>query len=160
MTYKEKLLDPRWQKKRLEILQRDNFKCRYCEDDQTTLHIHHLTYKTKYTDPWDYDESYLMTACKDCHHVITELEGEYEYVSGFKDFSTDKKTTFLTCLLYNIQKEVHLIQLLKVDNQNNYFMQGEVPDFLFGKFIKLITLSKKLKWLTDFSTQTTTKADL
>jgi len=28
MTYKEKLLDPRWQKKRLEVLERDGWACR------------------------------------------------------------------------------------------------------------------------------------
>jgi len=27
LTYSEKLKDPRWQKKRLEILSRDNFTC-------------------------------------------------------------------------------------------------------------------------------------
>ena len=32
MGYSEKLKDPRWQKKRLEILERDNFRCQYCGD--------------------------------------------------------------------------------------------------------------------------------
>lgn len=30
--YSQKLLDPRWQRKRLEILQRDDFTCQVCSD--------------------------------------------------------------------------------------------------------------------------------
>lgn len=32
MTYSQKLRDPRWQKKRLEILERDSFTCQHCHD--------------------------------------------------------------------------------------------------------------------------------
>ena len=41
MIYVEKLKDPRWQRKRLEILQRDDWKCYWCKDDKTTLNVHH-----------------------------------------------------------------------------------------------------------------------
>jgi hypothetical protein len=39
MTYSEKLKDPRWQKKRLEVMKRDDFKCKLCNDETTTLQI-------------------------------------------------------------------------------------------------------------------------
>ena len=48
-SYYEKLLDPRWQKKRLEILNRDEFKCRSCGDDKSTLHVHHGYYSEELT---------------------------------------------------------------------------------------------------------------
>lgn len=32
MTYKEKLISPKWREKRLKILERDSFKCRECEN--------------------------------------------------------------------------------------------------------------------------------
>lgn len=67
MTYSEKLLDPRWQKKRLIILERDNWKCRLCDDDQTTLHIHHNKYSG---EPWDAYNEDLITCCKHCHFAI------------------------------------------------------------------------------------------
>jgi hypothetical protein len=70
-TYSEKLKDPRWQKKRLEILQRDGWACRRCGDKETTLHVHHRRYLPK-RDPWDYDPEYLATLCEVCH------ESEYE----------------------------------------------------------------------------------
>lgn len=44
MKYIEKLRDPRWQKKRLQILERDGFACQSCYDTETTLHVHHCTY--------------------------------------------------------------------------------------------------------------------
>lgn len=42
--YSEKLKDPRWQKKRLEILNRDEFACRFCGDNKSTLNVHHISY--------------------------------------------------------------------------------------------------------------------
>ena len=65
-SYGEKLKDPRWQKKRLEILQRDNFTCRLCEDAENTLHVHHKAYR-KNTEPWDYPDYIYITLCENCH---------------------------------------------------------------------------------------------
>lgn len=68
MTYSEKLKDPRWQRKRLEVLNRDQFKCKLCDDDKTELQIHHLKYKG---EPWDAPLYCLETLCKDCHSIKT-----------------------------------------------------------------------------------------
>jgi hypothetical protein len=67
-SYSELLKDPHWQKKRLEILQRDEFKCRSCNDDISTLHVHHLRYDSKLL-PWEYDNDDLITLCESCHKV-------------------------------------------------------------------------------------------
>jgi hypothetical protein len=69
--YAEKLKDPRWQKKRLEVFQRDNFTCRRCYDNSKTLHCHHLYYDPR-KDPWDYSLQFLMTLCEECHQEETE----------------------------------------------------------------------------------------
>jgi hypothetical protein len=66
MTYSEKLKDPRWQKKRLSILNRDSFTCQHCGSKENTLHVHHLVY-LKSTDPWEYKDEYLLTLCFECH---------------------------------------------------------------------------------------------
>lgn len=66
MTYQEKLLDPRWQKRKSEIYQRDNFTCQDCGSQSKTLHAHHLWYQPK-KDPWDYPDIALLTLCDDCH---------------------------------------------------------------------------------------------
>jgi hypothetical protein len=65
-TYAEKLLDPRWQKKRLEVLERDKWSCRNCYDSKNTLHVHHLYYENN-RDPWGYELSSLVTLCESCH---------------------------------------------------------------------------------------------
>lgn len=65
-TYAEKLRDPRWQKKRLEILERDEWRCRRCGDPTKTLHVHHGYYEPGY-EPWDYDSRTMWTLCEECH---------------------------------------------------------------------------------------------
>ncbi|MBU2647516.1 HNH endonuclease [bacterium] len=69
MTYSEKLKDPRWQKKRLEIFNRDDFKCVLCGDKNTTLHAHHIFYD-KGLEPWEYDNQSIQTLCETCHERI------------------------------------------------------------------------------------------
>ena len=64
MTYYEKLKDPRWQRKRLEVLERDGFHCVDCGDGTQTLHVHHTKYKA---DPWDAPNDTLVTLCESCH---------------------------------------------------------------------------------------------
>lgn len=65
MQYSEKLRDPRWQRKRLHIFERDNWKCTVCGDSKATLEIHHLDYLGN--DPWDYPDDMLSTLCTKCH---------------------------------------------------------------------------------------------
>lgn len=69
--YAEKLRDPRWQKKRLEIFNRDNWCCQSCYDNQSTLHCHHLIYIPR-RDPWDYPNDLLITLCESCHDLEKE----------------------------------------------------------------------------------------
>ena len=66
MKYSEKFKDPRWQKKRLEIMQRDQFSCQHCGSIDRTLHVHHKSY-IRGNDPWDYHDRFLITLCADCH---------------------------------------------------------------------------------------------
>ena len=72
MTYSEKLKDPRWQKKRLQILERDNWRCVNCTDSESQLHVHHKQYESKKM-PWDYDDSNFITLCKECHDEVTAM---------------------------------------------------------------------------------------
>ena len=65
-TYRQKLLDPRWQRRRLERLQLSNFKCDLCHDGESTLHVHHRRY-TKGADPWEYSDHELSVLCENCH---------------------------------------------------------------------------------------------
>lgn len=74
MKYSEKLRSPRWQKRRLEILERDKFTCTLCNDDKTELHVHHKKYSG---EPWEAPESDLQTVCKYCHAALTYYKNKY-----------------------------------------------------------------------------------
>jgi hypothetical protein len=63
--YNEKLKDPRWQRKRLEIFQRDNWTCQLCCRTDMELHLHHL-YRTA-ENPWEEPNLNLLTLCRLCH---------------------------------------------------------------------------------------------
>lgn len=57
----------------LEILDRDNRKCRNCGSGQN-LEVHHRQYhrdnKTGLKrEPWDYDNKFLITICHGCHEI-------------------------------------------------------------------------------------------
>lgn len=71
-TYSEKLKSPRWQAKRLSIMQRDGFACRDCSAEDKTLHVHHCHYEKG--EPWEIDEQFLLTLCEKCHKRRGELE--------------------------------------------------------------------------------------
>jgi hypothetical protein len=73
LNYFEKLKDPRWQKKRLKIFERDNWQCQSCGKKEETLVVHHKFYTSK--DPWDEPEENLATLCSFCHSFET-VEGK------------------------------------------------------------------------------------
>jgi len=70
-VYGEKLRDPRWQKLRLEIMSRDSFCCKLCQDKKAPLNVHHLKYVN---EPWDCPPESLLTLCEDCHYIVSTLK--------------------------------------------------------------------------------------
>lgn len=75
MAYADKLKHPNWQRKRLEIMERDKFKCRECGATENMLNVHHLHYEYG-RDPWDYHNNSLITLCESCHeeeHNYTDV---------------------------------------------------------------------------------------
>ncbi len=65
MNYTDQYKHPKWQKKRLEILERDNYTCRKCREREDTLHVHHLIYFQN-KNIWDYHDIQLITLCDEC----------------------------------------------------------------------------------------------
>lgn len=96
-TYSEKLKDPRWQKKRLEIMDRDSWACQDCGKDNGTLNVHHLRYING-KKPWEYKNNYLITLCDSCHaisHYKIEVVSTNIDISHFVDFIEPVKTRLL-----------------------------------------------------------------
>jgi hypothetical protein len=76
-SYSEKLQNPLWQRKRLDVFNRDKFKCRSCNDEKTELNVHHL----KYTGaPWQAPLEDLITLCRHCHSAIETVKADYALV--------------------------------------------------------------------------------
>lgn len=66
---------PLWQKKRLEILERDDYQCQGCGDKESQLQVHHGYYE-KGLKLWEYDNDTLWTYCEPCHKQAHDLKGE------------------------------------------------------------------------------------
>ncbi len=66
--YSKHYKDSRWQQKRLEIMERDNWTCRSCgaSGEGVTLNVHHAYYE-KGRKPWEYGNRTLITWCENCH---------------------------------------------------------------------------------------------
>lgn len=112
-SYSEKLKDPRWQKKRLEILERDEWACQVCGDDKSTLNVHHKKYLRK-KEPWDYPSDLLVTLCVDCH------EKEKEFLEAYlSDLCEMLKETFLSADIADLARgfsQIKIIQHHEVDS--------------------------------------------
>lgn len=65
-NYSKKLKDPRWQRVRLRIFERDNFTCQMCDSTENSLCVHHIKYSG---EPWEAPDEYLITLCEFCHEV-------------------------------------------------------------------------------------------
>lgn len=99
-SYSDLLRHPLWQKKRLEIMRRDKWKCKKCGDDETTLNVHHKLYING-NDPWEYENEDLITLCEDCHNQIERFKKEspeidLETIKIYKSehWSSDKRIMF------------------------------------------------------------------
>lgn len=113
MNYDVLLKDPRWQKKRLEIMKRDNFTCQHCGSVTTTLHVHHLYYK-KGLMPWEYDNDALITLCQECHKQTHKRRNKRKNESDlvlYRSLLHDKRLTsndkiLLSYLLYSKRNDL------------------------------------------------------
>jgi hypothetical protein len=81
-TYWEKLKDPRWQKLRLEAMQKANFTCEVCNDTETSLNVHHREY-FKGNEPWEYNTNQLSVVCEKCHEGHHDDFNLLKWVSSY-----------------------------------------------------------------------------
>ena len=69
--YEETLRNPRWQKKRLGVLERAGWRCEWCGGRDEELQVHHGYYgKTAEGErrkPWEYPDESLYCLCDSCH---------------------------------------------------------------------------------------------
>lgn len=73
--------DPRWQKKRLEVMEAAGYRCVQCGDASKTLNVHHRYY-VKGAEPWEYDDRALACLCEPCHEKVTMLLNKLKTAAG------------------------------------------------------------------------------
>jgi len=143
MTYAEKLKHPKWQKKRLEILNRDKFTCKKCGDTETTLHVHHIEYE-KDKDPWEYTNKTLITLCEDCHFTIEKLKKDDDFEEN--EFNNIKiyKSTGWTNKNIIIFASCDQICSMEIYDKNRDFIIGfNLPEWEIRNIIKILRYSIK-----------------
>ena len=88
-SYSDLLKEQEWQEKRLEILKRDNYKCKYCGSTKN-LCVHHKYYlqypNHKKVKPWNYPNDALITLCNKCHYRVHKNKQIKVY---YKKYDTD-----------------------------------------------------------------------
>lgn len=104
MDYREQIKSPKWQKRRLEILQRDDFTCQICGNKDKTLHVHHATYIPD-RSIWEYPDEMLITLCEDCHEIEHKLGLAISDL--IKQLNEDGITaTELSCMIMKIHDKI------------------------------------------------------
>lgn len=66
LSYREQLLSPFWQRRRLEVLEAAGWECSNCGASDATLHVHHRQY-FKGRQVWEYSDIELAVLCDQCH---------------------------------------------------------------------------------------------
>ena len=92
--YTKLLQHPKWQKKRLEVLERAGFKCERCGAEEQQLHIHHWYYR-KGKKPWEYEDRVFCCLCHTCHSAVRQAKGIMEeQIAEFGTLLFDAVTSF------------------------------------------------------------------
>src|SRR5262245_31017055 len=73
--YMERLRDPRWQRNRLAVLERADWRCEGCGSRDVNLQIHHGYYERGLM-PWEYPAEALYCLCDICHERAESTKGE------------------------------------------------------------------------------------
>lgn len=77
--YLRYLQSPEWQEKRLQVLQRDKYRCVDC-GARKRLEVHHTSYKRVFKE--DLDD--LITLCRACHEEEHSPKTQTVYVKASK----------------------------------------------------------------------------
>jgi hypothetical protein len=130
MKYKEQLQHPKWQKKRLTILNRDKFTCQICGDKETQLHVHHKEYSGK---AWEAKDEDLTTICKHCHKLTHAYNNVNEYTVNKSIDKEDRLVIFL------LMRDDLLVSYILNENTGEVEFNGILPKAVLDKAINFYT---------------------
>lgn len=64
--YSDKLNDARWLRLKHQILERDRYRCLYCDLPSGDLLVRHIVHNR--CEPWEYEPEMYVTVCPACNH--------------------------------------------------------------------------------------------
>ena len=146
-SYSELLKDPRWQKKRLQVLDRDKFTCTICGDGTTELHVHHKKYLSG-KKPWEYKLPMMTTLCSTCHSDTHRKDNIYNSFVGFNDKEINQLLEFSDLIkrgvsspdLWNASNIIHMCQKNGLTFNK---VKDDIQDFLKSYIKPLPTINTK-----------------
>lgn len=139
--YTDSLKDPRWQKKRLEVFNRDNFTCQMCNSTTNTLVVHHFKYNG---EPWDIDSKHLLTICESCHaeeHKFRQSEED--------DFIKILKEKSFTVDLISWLRIIFESSPLTADEITFVILNTIPANHKFGNFFESIQKERRDFWIDE-----------
>lgn len=116
-SYYTQLQSPKWQRRRLEIFQRDNWKCQECGSEVNTLHVHHMGYRGM---AWEAPDGALITLCIFCHQkeegakkeVMTKLVNSIG-VNGFMSKDIQQLVDSLNSLRFDTENVKLIVEFIR-----------------------------------------------
>lgn len=112
MAYETWLKRKEWQKRRLYIFERDNFKCQCttCKTPDSILEVHHLEYLSYDLKPWEYPDDMLITLCSVCHSKEnTRIKSEESFLVTIYLFILKDSKKIITNLFGFKAKMIYLV---------------------------------------------------
>jgi hypothetical protein len=132
MTYSEKLKDPRWQRRRLEVLEAAGWKCSQCESTDQTLHVHHNFYRSR-TEPWNYPDHALRVVCEECHDLAEEQRAEFKQLSEAL-FEDAEGIGFAVESVIGFMKAIRMFYALGTYPEHTETLAGYGQEYGFARF--------------------------
>ena len=135
--YAKLLKDPRWQAKRLEILERDGNKCTIC-GRTNYLQVHHKFYEP--INPWEYKNEDLITHCMGCHKEWHKQHGNTyrNYVTRMAVEQTledlESKDKYLINSMFDMTSSKKIIELVKENDPDGTFLFGSMRQIIYEIF--------------------------
>lgn len=129
--YVEMLKKPQWQKRRLQMLEKADWKCVECGAEEQQLHVHHKRYIAG-AKPWEYEDEDLAVLCDRCH------EAEHGISAARQPKSPRRRPTTGATLLRLVMQRPALIariplEAMPVDTPEGRTLAGIAAKFSDGK---------------------------
>lgn len=147
ISYQKLLRDPRWIKRRNEILSRDKNTCQMCGAQDRYLHVHHTKYIVG-RKPWEYADDDLVTLCELCHERVHSSEPITDIKVGdiFAYYHSDWCMNYI---VYEIDYLREIIYVLGCDDGASF--DTTYDEYVFADFLrnkcKIVVEPRSLNYL-------------